>query len=492
MTAATRLLWWLGAIVLSAAAAVLAWRGLHAPWVYDEAYNLQVVRNLAAGRGYATDGLLHGADGLEPFDFRISTGPVLLGPTALIVKLLGEGMMVYRLVPVGAWLLLLALLALLGRWVAGRWGALAGPAALVVLDLGRATHGVSPLVSPGDVLGEFLATALVVAAILAARTRWVGVLLGLAVMTKTVMFLAVPVVAWALVRSAGRDNLLALRRLLLLMSGVLLPVLAWQVVRLMALGPELAAERNRQFVQFFRGAGSGMIDRPRVGLLDRIALESQLWGAVGLVALLAALVPLLLAALRARRSTRGWDPTDPVLLLIGCGAAMQVWWLFLADMDWVRHVIPGAVLLSSGLLLAAVRAGSRSVDGGGPRRVSSVAMLVCASALVAAAALRVVAPPPPEGSLVEQADVAAFVQERGGYSFVVLDQAPELAVHEDVDVRALTREAGQRLVLIDKWWALGARELCATVELRTPSYMVCRTRALSEEEFDRWRSAGDE
>ena len=492
MTTAARFAWWLGALLLVVTAAVLAWRGVHAPWVYDEAYNLQVVRNLAAGRGYASDGLLHGADGLEPFDFRISTGPVLLGPTALAVKLLGEGMVVYRLVPVGAWVSLLVLLALLGRRVAGRWGALVAPAAVVVLDLGRATHGVSPLVSPGDVLGEFLATALVVAAILAARTPWVGVLLGLAVMTKTVMFLAVPVVAWALVRSAGRDNLLALRRLLILSSGVLAPVLAWQVVRLLALGPELAAERNRQFVQFFRGAGSGMIDRPRVGVVDRIAIESQLWGVVGLAALLAALVPLLLAVRRARTSRRGWDATDPVLLLVGCGAVMQAWWLFLADMNWVRHVIPGAVLLSAGLLLAAVRAAARSVEGGGPRHASSLAMLVCASALVGAAGLRVMAPAPPEGSLAEQADVAAFVHERGGYSFVVLDQAPELAVHEDVDVRALTREAGQRLVLIDKWWALEARELCATVELRTPSYLVCRTRALTEDELDEWRSAGDE
>ena len=485
--------WWLGAAVVGGSAAVLAWRGLHVPWVYDEAYNLQVVRNLAAGHGYATDGVLHGADGLELFDFRISTGPVLLVPAAILVWLFGEDPVVYRLAPVGAWLLLLGLLVVLGRRVAGRWGALLGPASVLLLDVGRATDGVSPLVSPGDVLGEFLATALVVGAVLAVRRPWSGVLLGLAVMTKTVMLLAVPVLAWAVVRSAGRDNLLALHRLLTLAVGVVAPVLLWQLVRLLTLGPDLATERNRQFVQFFRGAGSGMIDRPRIGVLDRLTVETQLWGALGLLAVGVACGLMVLGTRRAHDSAALSKPTDPVLLLIASGGLMQVWWLVLADMDWVRHVVPGAIMLTAGLLLGGLRVARHLASESVLRPYVLVAVVAGVGAVAASVALRVLDPAPPQGSRAEQSEVAAHVAEHGGaYSFVVLDQVPELAIYEDLRVRTLTRDEGQRLVLIDKWWAMEARDLCGRVELTTPSYLVCRTRELTAAEVDRWRSAGDE
>ncbi|MBU2074844.1 MAG: hypothetical protein KKE65_06795 [Actinobacteria bacterium] len=493
MNAVSRAAWWLGAVSVLGVTAVLAWRGLHVSWVYDEAYNLQVVRNLAAGHGYATDGVLHGADGLEAFDFRISTGPVLLVPAAALVWFLGEDPVVYRLAPVGAWLLLLVLLAVLGRRVAGRWGALVGPASVLVLDVGRATDGVSPLVSPGDVLGEFLATALVVAAVLAVRTPWVGVLLGLAVMTKTVMLLAAPVLAWAVVRKAGRDNLLALRRLLILSVGLLAPVLLWQLVRLLSLGPDLASERNRQFVQFFRGAGSGMIDRPRVGVLDRLTTEAQLWGALGLLSLGIACALVAVGARRWGLSVVRLESTDPVLLLIACGGLMQLWWLFLADMDWVRHVVPGAAMLTAGLLLIGLRVARCRVTEPAPGAGLRVAVATGGGALVVAILLRVIDPAPPQGSTAEQLDVAAFIADRGGdFSFVILDQVPELSVHEDLEVGTLTRDEGQRLVLIDKWWATEARELCGRVELSRPAYVVCRTRKLTPAELDRWRSAGDQ
>ena len=121
-----------GLVICCALAALVA--GLRAPLTYDEAYNLQVVRHLAHTGMYATDGAIY--DG-EPrlFDAYITTGPTLLVPAAVMVELLGDHLWVARIAPTAGFLLLLGSAGVAGRRVAGRWGAVFGVLAVLMVDL---------------------------------------------------------------------------------------------------------------------------------------------------------------------------------------------------------------------------------------------------------------------------------------------------------------------------------------------------------------------
>ena len=82
---------------------------------FDEGYNLQIPRNLVKMGAYASST----SDGLTWFDPFISTGPLLLAPVAISLRILGEGITQARLVSAGYAFLTLLAVALLTRRLFG-------------------------------------------------------------------------------------------------------------------------------------------------------------------------------------------------------------------------------------------------------------------------------------------------------------------------------------------------------------------------------------
>lgn len=160
-------------------ALVLARWSLHEPFNYDEAYNLQVVVNLANGKGYASFGALRdGANWL--FDPHITTGPVALVPLAVVWKLFDGSLESIRVFMMAFDALYIAGLLVLSRVITGN--ILAGLISVA------AVLSISSL-SFGRVLGEVPACALTVWAVvflLWGRLRTMALLLGFAVQLKTV------------------------------------------------------------------------------------------------------------------------------------------------------------------------------------------------------------------------------------------------------------------------------------------------------------------
>ena len=165
MSWARSLTLWSLIVILAAATLSVVVAGFHQPFDFDESYNLPVPRNLVGGHGYATDQSLWFIPGRRvAFDPAISTGPTVLLPVALAVRLLGSAWWVYRLVPTGAYLALVGAAVLLGRRVHGPLGGVVAGLAVVAVTPGAPGWPQSQLRGSGDVLGEFTMAALLIAA----------------------------------------------------------------------------------------------------------------------------------------------------------------------------------------------------------------------------------------------------------------------------------------------------------------------------------------
>ena len=119
---------WICVLVLSGFYVVLAAQAMGYGFEYDDAYHLNVVENLASGRGYVDDGVSYATTGSE-FDPAVAAGPTLILPGALAWMISGGSIALVRLVLLAYFALyLVATAVLFARW-GGRWAALAAAAA---------------------------------------------------------------------------------------------------------------------------------------------------------------------------------------------------------------------------------------------------------------------------------------------------------------------------------------------------------------------------
>ncbi|MFH5824211.1 hypothetical protein [Georgenia sp. AZ-5] len=246
---------WVPLTLVIACYAVLAWQQLDYGLEFDDAYNLTVVENLAEGRGYASNGTIF-EGGLKPFDEYISTGPVLLVPTAVMWWLTDGALWAVRLPPLAFFALYLVFLWKLGRGAGGRWGALA--AVVAPLTMAVAVHDLTTLsLVPGRLVGEFAACGLVVGAAYAlsrGHPLFGGLLAGLAVQTKIVFVVAGAAVLLASLAGrwvAGRPW--PWRHVLLCVAGAALPTVAFELFRLSQLGVADYVANITQFAGFVEG-----------------------------------------------------------------------------------------------------------------------------------------------------------------------------------------------------------------------------------------------
>ena len=422
---------WAALLAVVASGAYLVVASLGQALGYDESYNLQIVGNLLHTGRYATDGLILPDTAPRLFDYRISTGPVLMLPVAGAAALMGEHVWVYRLAPCLYFALMVLAWFWVGRRVAGFWAGLAAAAAVIAINCTAATYGTSPLLGPGDVLGEIPASALLLGACcLVKRPAWCGLLIGAAVMTKSVALLEAPAILAVVVVLAGRLGAPVLLSGLRTVAAAASPLLAWQACRFVALGPEDAREVNARFVQFFRTGGSGIDGARSGGPWSRLTDQSELLSAPVAVAFA---LGLLAVAICARRLlvARPDDPSrdvfvlaTPVAAVLG-GLSVEAWWLFYSDLAHVRHSLLGVYLFAPGVVVLA-SAALTSVTSA--RRFAGAAVMAAALALAVGSHLHTYATLPGP-SLQDQRELAADLAEGGrDYAFFGRSQLADLTL----------------------------------------------------------------
>jgi 4-amino-4-deoxy-L-arabinose transferase-like glycosyltransferase len=457
---------WLPLALLGAVALVVVIPWFHAPLNYDEAYNLQVVKNLVEGHGYATGGLMNGGHRV-PFDSRVTTGPTLLFPVAAVAAVAGDHLWVCRLVPI------LVTLSLVVAWftiVRRNWGAAAAVAAvLAFLMLDNAAFLGIDRFGPGSVIGENASVLFLVLSALSLNRPWkAGLLVGLAVMTKVVVILAIPGLAVGVLLAARRDRRPELGSLVRFGTAVGGPTLCWQVYRFVDLGPAGAWRANREFLHFFLttgGSGSASSSLP-----ERVLAQLAVLGAPGMVAFLLA-VALLGVTLR-QQSVRPLRSVPPDLVAIAvAGLTLELWWLLLEGQGWVRHSTQATELLVP-LLAGAAARGLQRRSHTPARAVMMVSLPVLAAAQIAVATYDGWAPPGP--SLQDQRIVAQEISTRTD-SFVLPHSwlESELTMLAPLTARPVGPSGGV-MVLTGMWGPARPTEQCDRLLYEHAGYVVCR------------------
>lgn len=363
------------------------------PVSFDGAMNLQVAAALVEGQGYARF-----YDHWVLFPREIQTNAPVVLPAAAVFALLGVSFATGQVVS------LLYLVAFVGAvfWlVQSLSGRIAGLAAVVLVllvpELSRFGAG-----GYGEVPALFWWLLALIVAQRAlpeqdgAAWFWVGVLLAMAVLTKTVMLMPVGVALAVFV-----PILLVLRdwkALGLGLAGLALPVLAWELFKLVSMGG-LAAwsgwwDTQLEAVLNQAGVGDGFEDTPGMGekLIQHAAVLSADLGVPMWLLPVLGLVPLGLVW-RALVAFRTAGPRCPeaatLLVLAACMVAYFGWWLFVTPTEkaWYRRIFNGVLLLYSSLPLLLVWGKGFYSSWFRPAGVLAMAMLVLPLGVLSAGAL---------------------------------------------------------------------------------------------------------
>ena len=379
----------------------------------DEAYNLSVPVNLVHGLGYASAGLLTTGP-VDPFDIRISTGPAVLLPIAAVLATGIDPVVGGRLVLALFAILLAVALYLVGSRLSGRWGGLLAAAA--PLSFNAATPP-SPIQGPTDILGEYPAAAFLVLSLLVISRRplLAGVLAGLAIESKTLAVLSLPVLV--LVAAFGPSGLSLVGRALRVIRlglGAAVPVVLYELVKLLILGWPRYYASTRDLYYFLRSGGQTGYEVP-VG--DKVGVLLADWSLPSTLALVAVVVVAATgAAYLVSRLRRGSAPLDRertvlALSLVGTLVVWLGWWLTSRhDPAWIRHPAPG-LLVAVPLLLAVWWGAIRALPALGERacrlvgRVAAVAV-IAVLAVQTVTQFRLVSEPPYYGTLSDQREAA--------------------------------------------------------------------------------------
>lgn len=469
----------LAAVALTASSLALVFLSFGQPLGYDESYNLQIVHNLLHGHGYATDRLLAAADEPRQFDFRITTGPSLLLPVAGAVVALGEHVWVYRLVPCLFFLLLVALWFREGARAVGFWAGAAAAAAVIALNTAAATYGVSPMLGPGDVLGEVAAAALLLGACGAVRRPTnSGLLLGLAVLAKTVVLIGLPAVLLVALSVARRSGQPVLGTMLRFAGSAVAPILVWQVFRFATLGSGDAQEVNAHFVSFLRTGGSGISGASVGGPLSRVATQVELVTIPGAVLVLVLAVLAVFGSRGACSQSQEKPPTSQlsaIVAAVAAGLTIESWWLFYSGLDWVRHSLIGVYLLVPGVSVLAVR----SLVAAKRRTLHLFAGVIIAGAFAFAIGMHVRDMARPSGpTLAAQRDLAArLASGNGDYMFSGHSQLADLTLLGAPEPRRLDEGGGLVILRLPgatpNLWYHQEQALCVEVVFEQAGYVGC-------------------
>ena len=330
-----------GAAVLVLAAAFFAFYNLGSyptTW-FDEGSHLHVPKTLVKFGVYAD----WSSEGFRYYGPTIGVGPTVMLPIAAAFRLFGIGLLQARLVMAVYLLAAIAAYFLLARRM-GTWRMAVAATALLV-----ATPGIALIEYGRQVLGEvpglfFLVLALALWLATWERSGWrrlslVGLLLGLAIITKSQYLLIVAPslgVLWLL-------NLVyygSAPQRVFIVPGIIAGVCAvgWQAYLVLYLGPATASEN----FALLRQASAGAAFVFSIDLMRRSLSELASWR-VYLGVLAPALIYGALLALPRNREGQRWSVLT-VLILI------NLVWYVTASIGWLRYAFLGLSL--TGVLAA--------------------------------------------------------------------------------------------------------------------------------------------
>jgi len=346
------------------------------PLGFDEAFIIQAPLNLVEGNGYSTENYASGGPKVL-FDAVVSTGPVVGMPVALSFLLFGTTIEAARIVMLPFLALLLGSLFVIGRRVGGRWAGLAAMAAVLALNT-RVDWPSTVLYGPSDAIGEFAAAALLAFALaLVPRARgWVGIVVGLAALTKLIVFLAVPVfvIALLLVPRRGASWWARIGEVLLFGLLAVLPSALWEGVKLITLGLPDYVENLRSYYRFVLYSGSGAVDALRGSVGERASWLFTPWYIPDWLAIAFAIVLVVCAGIgiwlyvREATGLPGGKPgglaglrrgirSIPLALWATAGILVlfSSWWIAVSSSFYLRHTMPFLIALVPVLVAAAFR-----------------------------------------------------------------------------------------------------------------------------------------
>lgn len=331
----TRLAWirpsWLtiAAVVLVVSLVLINLTEYPTPW-YDEGSHLHVPKTLILYGQYAD----YSSEGFRYYGPTIGVGPTVMLPIATMFAVFGIGLLQARLVMALYLLAALAAFFVLTRILTGE------RAAWVATALLLGTGGVEILFHGRQVLGEVPGLFFTCAGLALWLSTWentslrrligVGVLLGLAVVTKSQYFIVIaPALAagWLL-------NLVYYRAVpqrVFIVPGIILGVFfaVWQVFVVVALGPGALSENLALYREATASAATVFsVDLMERGLRELLSLKVYLgW-------LIPFLVYGVVLSLPRTREGQRWGL---IMLLI----AVNLVWYVVASVSWIRYAFLG-------------------------------------------------------------------------------------------------------------------------------------------------------
>jgi hypothetical protein len=348
-----------------AVAKLFVWARIH-PVSFDGAMNLEVARSLAEGNGYQR--LYENRTG---FSHEIQSRAPFILPAAAAFAAFGIDIWQSQLTN----LLYVFALALLVFLLVRRWTS--WPSGLTAAALCLWTPGLREIGMNG--YGEVPALVWWLAALLvlcraddARASPWrvfgAGVLVGIAILTKTVLAIGLVAIVPVLVATAGtngsRSRSLALA-LIAFAAGVLLPLVLYEFAHVVAIGdvPRWRAwlDDEMHAIRMQAGTAKGFHDTHGVGtkLLVHAGVLAENIG------LPLPLLPLWLAAPFALAMLgRRWFASEHARAIVGAlalfAAIYFLWWLGFTPTEkaWYRRIFNGVVVLEI-LLALMLAAGAR-------------------------------------------------------------------------------------------------------------------------------------
>ncbi|MFO0704784.1 MAG: glycosyltransferase family 39 protein [Candidatus Andersenbacteria bacterium] len=321
---------------------------------FDGAMNLQVPVTLIKEHRYATH---YGS--IVDFDHKIQTGPTVLVPIALTIGVFGKSFFSASLVNLVYLLGFLGLLFLFVRRLVGPWWATLAVTLVFVVPrfLNIAINQY------GEIPGLFfaLSAALVLDRVARSPRRRLlfavvaGVLLGLSVLTKTVMLIVVPSFVVVLLLDRLLTKRIAWRHYLAFFISSVVPYAAFELFKLWMLGltqyklwwaTELGAVSSQAGV-----AEGTFSDTPGLlhKLVTHIGLLGKEFGASQILMLALVILPVLLVIgktvqLVRQKKTFTW----PLSFFTVAGIAYSYfgWWLLITPTAraWHRRILDGVIV----------------------------------------------------------------------------------------------------------------------------------------------------
>jgi 4-amino-4-deoxy-L-arabinose transferase-like glycosyltransferase len=321
---------------------------------YDGAMNLQVPVNLIEHGQYATD-----YPKFTLFDRKIQTGPTVLVPIAVLFLIFGKSFFVANLVNLAYMLGVLVLSFVVVKRVSNKWF---GLLVFIFLPLLPNFFG-NGLNQLGEIPALFylLAGVLLLERALAHTKRrytfllLAGLALGLAVVTKTVLFIALPSIFVLALLDLLLFKNLKIRHYLFLFACIALPFATFELIKLSQLGLEgYRSLWSQELEKISQNAGvSNDLKLAEDSLLTifkaHFAILTTFLGANIFLVSSFILLPLVVAfykfvfAIKKRFIT---PITYSFLALSGVALSYFGWWLLITPTGkaWPRRIFDGVVL----------------------------------------------------------------------------------------------------------------------------------------------------